>query len=484
MFFLAFLRRHSTWLMGLAATLLLITVPLLILIPRTAPPPDNPQARLPQRVPETDHTALLKGPYASGSDVTRACLECHSDSARQVMATSHWTWEGEPVQPAWRTEPVTIGKKTQLNNFCIAATGNEKKCTSCHTGYGWSDASFDFQNPLNVDCLACHAKPDTYAKGDYGFPAAGVDLAAAAQSVRLPRRENCGACHYQGGGGENVKHGDLDPSLNFPTETLDVHMGRLDMRCTDCHTTQDHAIKGRLLGDNLTIPQSQQVQCTDCHAPGLHEDERISAHVPNVVCQSCHVPAVALKNPTKVSWDWSQAGQDRPDDHYTYLKIKGAFLYEDNVVPTYRWFNGDNSYRYLMGDQIDPSKPTMINEPAGGIQDPKAKIAPFKVHVARQPYDTRFNILLPPRTAGEGGYWTTFDWPSALALGARDNGVKFSGAYGFTETWMFYPATHMVQPAEKALQCEACHGPDGRMDWQALGYPGDPMKWGGRSQAK
>jgi len=32
-----------------------------------------------------------------------------------------------------------------------------------------------------------------------------------------------------------------------------------------------------------------------------------------------------------------------------------------------------------------------------------------------------------------------------------------------------------VQPAARALQCLDCHGPDGRMDWRALGYSGDPL---------
>ena len=45
---------------------------------------------------------------------------------------------------------------------------------------------------------------------------------------------------------------------------------------------------------------------------------------------------------------------------------------------------------------------------------------------------------------------------------------------------MFWPTTHMVQPKENALQCTSCHSPEGLMDWQALGYYGDPMRWGGR----
>jgi hypothetical protein len=37
----------------------------------------------------------------------------------------------------------------------------------------------------------------------------------------------------------------------------------------------------------------------------------------------------------------------------------------------------------------------------------------------------------------------------------------------------------MVAPADQALQCSSCHGENGRMEWQALGYYGDPMRWGG-----
>ncbi|MCB0205832.1 MAG: cytochrome C, partial [Anaerolineae bacterium] len=151
-----------------------------------------------------------------------------------------------------------------------------------------------------------------------------------------------------------------------------------------------------------------------------------------------------------------------------------------DILPTYEWFNGNIAYRYLLGDTFDPSQPLNMVVPEGSIDDPSAKIFPFKLHVANQPYDTVNDILIPPRTAGEGGFWTTFDWPSALELGAQDVGLDYSGQYGFTETTMAYPTTHMVQPKENALQCNDCHSPDGRLDWQALGYPGDPMKWGGR----
>ncbi len=468
------------WLIGLVITLAVIIIPIVVFASNRTPLRDDPQAGLVERPPHTDHSALLTGPYESGSDVTAACLECHEEAAFDVMKTVHWTWESEPVEvPGHDGLVTTIGKKNQINNFCIGSQGNEKKCMSCHAGYGWEDdRTFDFNNPLNVDCLICHADTNIYAKGDYGYPAEGVDLAAAAQSVRRPERDNCGYCHFDGGGGNGVKHGDLDRSLVFPSENVDVHMGSNDMECIDCHQTEDHLVKGRMI--SVSVEGENQVYCTDCHSAVPHEDERLNEHTDAVACQTCHIPSGAVKDPTKMFWDWSTAGQDLPEDHLTYLKIKGSFVYENDIKPTYQWYDETVDYRYLLGDKIDPSQPTLLNPPGGDISDPDSKIFPFKIHVAKQPFDTVNNVLIQPLTAGEGGFWTTFDWPSALKLGAERTGIDYSGEYGFAETWMWWPITHMVKPASEALQCAECHSDDGRLDWKALGYPGDPMVWGGR----
>lgn len=465
------------WLFGLIGTLTLILGPILLFLPREAVAIDTPQQHLPQRAPHTDHASLLPGPYETGQDVTQACLSCHPDAAAQVMQTTHWTWESKPYQPEGRPEPVTVGKKNSLNNFCLGIQSNWASCTSCHAGYGWTDANFDFDQTENVDCLVCHDQSGTYAKGKGGQPKEGVDLAVAAQSVSYPTRDNCGVCHFNGGGGNAVKHGDLDQHLYNPSDNLDVHMGRENLQCTDCHQSQDHQIQGRAISVSLEL--ENQVACTDCHVEKLHEDERINAHIQSVACQTCHLPTFARGDATKMVWDWSTAGQDLPEDDHSYLKIKGSFVYEKNVIPEYYWYSGVQD-RYLLGDPIDPEQPTMINTIAGDIQDPEARIFPFKVHRAKQPYDTVNNYLLQPRTAGEGGFWTTFDWKSALELGAADTGMEFSGEYGFAETWMYWPLTHTITPAEDALQCTACHSENGRLDWKALGYNGDPMEWGGR----
>ena len=49
----------------------------------------------------------------------------------------------------------------------------------------------------------------------------------------------------------------------------------------------------------------------------------------------------ARNQPTKTYWDWSEAGDEiRAEDPHTYLKKKGSFVYEKDLVPEYRWYNG------------------------------------------------------------------------------------------------------------------------------------------------
>ena len=100
-----------------------------------------------------------------------------------------------------------------------------------------------------------------------------------------------------------------------------------------------------------------------------------------------------------------------------------------------------------------------------------------------QPYDAENRYLMQPVTAGEGGFWREFNWDQAIRLGSEVTGMDYSGKYGFAATAMYWPQTHMVAPKEQALQCKSCHCEQGCIDWESIGYPGDPMKWGGRQVA-
>lgn len=428
----------------------------------------------------TDHTNMIAGPFEDGPSVTRECLSCHPEAGQEMLRTRHWEWLGPESEISGHPEPTRIGKANLINNFCIGVQNNWVKCVSCHAGYGWADANYDFSNEENIDCLICHDSSGQYAKGDYGFPKKGVDLLTVAKSVTTPGRNNCGACHFNGGGGNGVKHGDLDGSLIYPTERIDVHMGRYDMVCVDCHRTRNHKIAGRSLG--VSVDNHNRVLCLDCHREDLHKDERINAHTSSVSCNTCHIPEFAKDDPTKMTWDWSTAGQDLDiNDSHVYLKIKGSFTYARKVTPQYYWYNG-KSDRYLLGDTIDPSQTTPINYPHGSIHDREARLYPFKIHYTNQPYDKKYNYFHSPTTAGEGGYWHEFNWDKALRLGSEATGLPFSGQYGFARSEMFWKTSHMVSPKEDALQCVDCHDDNGRLDWQALGYEGDPIGRGDRKR--
>ncbi len=447
--------------------------------PRTTPR-DQAWSKVPERPAHVDHAHYFSEPFESGPAVTKACLACHEDEAHEFMDTAHWKWTGHKVLVPGHAEPLAIGKKNLINNFCISVQGNWPKCTTCHAGYGWQDATFDFGDATKIDCLVCHDTSGQYAKGVSGQPAKGVDLLAAAKSVALPSRTNCGVCHFNGGGGDAVKHGDLDQTMYFPTRDIDVHMGGLDFACIDCHVGRDHAIRGRSI--SVSVDDEGGVSCTKCHTEAPHANERLNAHVQSVACQTCHIPEFAVREATKVYWDWSQAGQDLPiRDPHVYLKIKGRFRYARKVKPEYYWFNGQTA-RYLKGDKMDPEKVTNLNYPLGDIADSDAKIWPFKVHRGKQIYDKGYKTLLIPKTVGKGAYWDAFNWDAALKMAEPITGLRYSGAYGFAPTAMFWPLSHMIAPKQRALQCVECHGDGGRMDWKALGYSGDPARRGGRAQ--
>ena len=73
-----------------------------------------------------------------------------------------------------------------------------------------------------------------------------IDLKGIAQHVGKTSRVTCGACHFNGGGGDGVKHGDLDSSLESPEKALDVHMDAdgNNFSCATCHQTDGHQVPG------------------------------------------------------------------------------------------------------------------------------------------------------------------------------------------------------------------------------------------------
>jgi hypothetical protein len=60
-------------------------------------------------------------------------------------------------------------------------------------------------------------------------------------------------------------------------------------------------------------------------------------------------------------------------------------------------------------------------------------------------------------------YWKSFNWDPAIKAAMDAAGASYSGQYGFIETTMHWPLSHMVSPKEEALGCADCHSRDGRL---------------------
>jgi hypothetical protein len=128
-----------------------------------------------------------------------------------------------------------------------------------------------------------------------------------------------------------------------------------------------------------------------------------------------------------------------------------------------------------MGQKIDTSKVVHLNYPQGK-RDANSLISPFKLMRGKQPYDSGNNVIAVPHLFGKGGYWQTYNWGTAIASGMKIAGLPYSGKYDWVETDMHWKVNHMVTPKSQALKCENCHGAEGRLDWKALGYRGDPRE--------
>jgi octaheme c-type cytochrome (tetrathionate reductase family) len=432
-------------------------------------------------VDHSTHKSLQKE-FKSGAEVTKACLSCHSEAGSQFRETIHWTWLGSSSAESEKK----FGKAgDSLNNFCISTNKwQDKSCSACHPGWNGKDGE--------INCLVCHSRKEinwTEAFEDFQAFSGSDDpddlelakeiqdnIQMAVQNVGRPTRKNCGSCHFYGGGGDGVKHGDLDSSMTKPNKALDVHMG-IDgqkFECVRCHTTVLHNVAGRIYSKPaakdrkslLEYDLTPKIMCESCHSSTPHKSgSKANDHTDKVACQSCHIPEMARVLPTKMWWDWSKAGKKKngkpykekgPLGKYNYMSIKGEMKWAKNVKPEYFWFNGSIN-TLTVNDTIDPSKVVQVTAPVGSRKDKNARIFPFKIHRGKQPYDKVHKTLLAPLLSGEDGYWSTYDWQRALAKGMKSFDLPFSGQFDYVETSYVFPTTHMVAPKDNVVSCDECH---------------------------
>ena len=115
-----------------------------------------------------------------------------------------------------------------------------------------------------------------------------------------------------------------------------------------------------------------------------------------LACQTCHIPLIGRQVSTMTDWRWKQAGlaaapaECAPADpavvpaRSTYSKQKGCFIWENDVRPVLRYFDGKwNRMMVNVNDQY-AALPVDLGFPDGDVPDAGAMIYPFKKH-GRQP---------------------------------------------------------------------------------------------------
>jgi hypothetical protein len=199
-----------------------------------------------------------------------------------------------------------------------------------------------------IDCLVCHDTTGTYKKTPTaaGMPDPKVDLVAVAKSVGPTSRKTCGDCHFNGGGGEAVKHADLSRQLLHPERNCDVHMGGYDFQCTECHRTRNHKIAGR--SSSVPVAEGASPARTATRRPTtattcwttISTSTATTSPAPPAMRRStpnANPPRPSGTGPRPATKPASQKRQIR---HGDYHWKKGEFIWKESAKPVYRWYGG------------------------------------------------------------------------------------------------------------------------------------------------
>ncbi len=432
--------------------------------------------------------------YFEHYEGTKTCLKCHMKQAKSFFHSQHYQWRGDTPQIV-NSHGAKLGKRNTINDFCTNPMANwiglvrnsrgeilSKGCSKCHAGLGKIPSSEMSQEQLeNIDCLICHAsgyRRDLYSNEEGSLEwrpilwKNTVGLDSVSKRISLPKRVMCLRCHSASGGGANYKRGDLEYTLADPTEEFDVHMATEgnDLQCVDCHAGEDHRVRGR--GSDLSGTDSPDalLSCDDgnCHDSQPHDAAILNHHTSRLYCTTCHVPTFAKADATDMVRDWSKPKYHEDADKYSATITMGK-----DVTPAYAWFNG-TTWAQLPKTPVtklaDGTVGMMV--PQGSREDAKARIYPFKLHKGRMPVLDDSGWIIPIVVEE---FFADGDIDKAVKNAAKDFYGIDDAQYHWVETSRYMGIFHEVQPAKQALRCLDCHGADGRLDWMALGYDGDPM---------
>ena len=362
------------------------------------------------------------------------CETCHPGKEDELLATTHYSYE----EYLHRYHPLYLS--TAAVNWLGDSGG--ANCGLCHLSGRIPKPAVSEAEKNELDCLVCHARDYDFGKRAPVEKGGEIVLARdtrleAAQSVG-EHVENvaCQRCHDLAGGGKFWARGLLPNN---------VHTDK-GMSCTDCHTVEEHHIAGGASDLKAVDMPDVTLGCTTegCHSQTPHSDPLYNEKHERLDCRTCHIPYTGglmfIDLSAKLSFD------EKTELYTPAQKV----VPPASVRPVYRWYNGQSKGF----------------KPAGNINNPQAKIYPFKLFTATVPADTESGKPLPVDLSL---LHRTGDVDKAVRSGVEASGVDYSGEWKFIKQKVYLQLNHGVVK-EGALTCADCHGPEAFFDFTALGY--------------
>jgi hypothetical protein len=447
-----------------------------------------------------------------GATYSEGCGQCHIGGQSQAPL-------GE-IMPGYRTTRAEREAIDCLICHAAAYDMNQKQVARAADGqlYWQQDrslhAAMSVTRPTSQTCLRCHQHNfggDIYV--DEADP-------SYMQSLAEPGRER-----------PRVKHPGSKRGVPF-SPSWDVHAAA-GLACIDCHVTEGHLIaKGMSTTTMMAndLPRTE-VSCAICHTAAPHHADpdwadMYNEHTAKIACVTCHIPSLHPDNATLR--DFSEPERE-PSGLYIYTDVSKET--EPGRGIKYVWWNGDgtflgnpigdnpngkNLYRFYDPQHIWPEF-TSFDYPGWyeRVMRPLAKKGrPSKLY-AMKVFNGKQHIDLQ-NMGPFGGMYLPYNLPAYYTSGdpgaaARKEEEKPMMRMMYGSLFKFYmmdrfmsymdidgwntaayadvvagrkseprwiPNDAMLEISHAirktgALTCQRCHGPEGVLDWRALGYTED-----------
>ena len=452
---------------------------------------------------KADHSQfkVLQQDFQSGPEVTRACLTCHTEAAKQIHRTQHWKWE--------YVNPVTkqvLGKRHVVNNYCTSAAFQPGILRArAISATAWKDESFDFTSRRTSTAWSVTTRPEVQEAARTGRqrrraatwrcrPGSGkivkaIDLKAhrAARRQDQPRNvRNMPLPRRRRRRGQARRPGQFARVARRRRSTCTWTPKATTSRASPATRPQDHQVPGQPLcadragqGRRARTGQGRR-RATPSHArpatgrkPHKEAGRAVGKLNDHTDRRSRARPATsrAMQGAAcrpRCAWDWSTAGQRGPDGkplirkdaegQVVYIGTKGDFVIgrerhsgvhlvqrNGEVHAGRRQDRGSNGQR-------GSDQPVRRQRGRRQIADLAGKGVPRQAGVRPRQQVAGGRRISPARTTR--AYWTNLELEKAVAAGMAASTRLSRCKVDFIETESMWPITHMVAPAKDALQCK------------------------------